>query len=65
MFLFVFYFIHSEYAVVSKEQYMINSVLERTLRNWIPLVCDPQLCALFSLFIIPMSPEILLQPPGF
>lgn len=28
VFLFIFYFIYSEYAVVSKGQYMINSVLE-------------------------------------
>lgn len=28
VFLFIFYFIYSEYAVVSKGQYMMNSVLE-------------------------------------
>lgn len=31
--------------VVCKDQYMMNNVLERTVRNWIPLVWDPQLYA--------------------
>lgn len=40
--LFIFYFIHSEYAVCFQGS-VHNEQCFRTIRNWTPLVWDPQL----------------------